>query len=315
MTTRLYSHDACLHHDTGPHHPERIARLEAVLAALQDPSFAALERHEAPRVARDRLELVHPAGLIEAVLAAAPTSGHVHLDPDTVMSPGSGEAALRAAGAVVEAVDAVVEGRAANAFCAVRPPGHHAEPERPMGFCLFNSVAIGAEHARRRHGLARAAVVDFDVHHGNGTQAAFWADEGLFYGSTHQFPHYPGTGRADETGVYHNIANGPLRPGTGSEEFRRVFENRILGALDRFRPEILLISAGFDAHERDPLAQINLIEEDYAWATDRLAELAAIHAGGRIVSVLEGGYDLQALAASAAALVGRLMAADGTGSR
>jgi len=314
MTTRLYSHAACLQHDTGPHHPERIARLEAVMAALEQPEFAALERHEASQATRATLELVHPAAFVEAVLAAAPASGHIHLDPDTVMSPGSAEATLRAVGAVVDAVDAVAEGRASNAFCAVRPPGHHAEPDRAMGFCLFNSVAIGAEHARRRHGMARAAVVDFDVHHGNGTQAAFWADEQLFYGSTHQFPHYPGTGAADETGVYHNIANGPLRPGTGSEEFRRIFEAKILDALDRFRPEILLISAGFDAHERDPLAQINLIEEDYAWATDRLAEIAALHAGGRIVSALEGGYDLQALAQSAAAHVGRLMAAD-TGNR
>ena len=310
MTTRLYSHAACLQHDTGPHHPERIARLEAVMAALDGPAFAALERHEAPRAGRDRLELVHPAGFVDALLAASPASGHIHLDPDTVMSPGSAEAALRAVGAVVDAVDAVAEGRAKNAFCAVRPPGHHAEPEHAMGFCLFNSVAIGAEHARRKHGMARAAVVDFDVHHGNGTQAAFWSDEQLFYGSTHQFPHYPGTGAADETGVYHNIANGPLRAGTGSEEFRRVFEAKVLDALDRFRPEIVLISAGFDAHERDPLAQINLIEEDYAWATDRLAEIAATHAGGRIVSALEGGYDLQALAQSAAAHVGRLMAAD-----
>ena len=313
MTTRLYTHAACLDHDTGAHHPERIARMQAVLAALDDPAFAALERHEAPRVALDRLALVHPREHVDAVLAAAPTSGHVHLDPDTVMSPGSAEAALRAAGAVVDAIDAVVTGKAHNAFCAVRPPGHHAEPDRAMGFCLFNAVAVGAEHARRAHGLSRAAVVDFDVHHGNGTQAMFWSDEQLFYGSTHQFPHYPGTGAQDETGVYHNIANGILRPGTGSEEFRRIFEGRVLRALDHFRPEILLISAGFDAHERDPLAQINLVEEDYAWATDLLTEIADTHAGGRVVSVMEGGYDLQALAASAAAHVGRLMAADATG--
>ena len=181
-----------------------------------------------------------------------------------------------------------------------------------MGFCLFNSVAVGAQHARRAHGLSRAAVVDFDVHHGNGTQAAFWHDEQLFYGSTHQFPHYPGSGRDDETGTYHNIANAPLTPGSGSETFRAAFESRIIPALDRFRPEILLISAGFDAHERDPLAQINLIEEDYAWATDRLVEVADMHAGGRIVSVMEGGYDLQALAASAAAHVGRLLEAGKT---
>jgi len=224
------------------------------------------------------------------------------------LSPGSGEAALRASGALVDAVDAVVGGEVDNAFCAVRPPGHHAEPARPMGFCLFNSVAVGAEHARNAFGLARAAVVDFDVHHGNGTQAMFWDDEGLFYASTHQFPHYPGTGAVDETGAHGNIANAPLAPGSGSDAFRKAFERIVIPALDGFRPEIVFISAGFDAHERDPLAQINLVEEDYAWATDQLVAVADTHAEGRVVSVLEGGYDLSALASSAAAHVARLMA-------
>lgn len=309
MTTRFYTHNACLDHDTGAGHPERIDRLRAVNRAVETGSFDGLEHHEAPRATRDRLELMHPADHVEEVLAAVPQEGQRHLDPDTVVSPGSAEAALRAAGALVDAVDAVVTGKADNAFCAVRPPGHHAEPTRAMGFCLFNSVAIGAEHARQAHGLARAAVVDFDVHHGNGTQAMFWDDEGLFYGSTHQFPHYPGTGRPDETGRHGNIANAPLAPGTGSETFRKAFDEIVLPTLHDFRPEIVFISAGFDAHERDPLAQINLHEEDYAWATDRLAEIARDHAGGRVVSVLEGGYDLMALGSSAAVHIERLMAA------
>ncbi|MBT6203981.1 MAG: histone deacetylase family protein [Alphaproteobacteria bacterium] len=309
MTTRFYTHEACLEHDTGTHHPERIDRLRSVIAVLDDDRFAALDRHTPPKVARDRLELVHPAGYVEAVLAAIPESGHSYLDPDTVVSPGSGEAALRASGALVDAVDAVIAGKADNAFCAVRPPGHHAEPDRAMGFCLFNSVAVGAEHARNAHGMARAAVVDFDVHHGNGTQAMFWDEEGLFYASTHQFPFYPGTGAGDETGRHGNIANAPLAPGSGSDAFRQAFDQVVIPALDAFRPEIVFISAGFDAHERDPLAQINLVEEDYAWATDQLMAIAAVHAAGRVVSVLEGGYDLSALVASAATHVTRLMAA------
>jgi acetoin utilization deacetylase AcuC-like enzyme len=309
MTTRFYTHDACLRHDTGPGHPERIDRLRSVRLAVDSERFSNLDRHEAPIAVRECLERVHPAEYVDEVLAAVPQEGQRHLDPDTVVSPGSAEAALRAAGALVDAVDAVVTGKADNAFCAVRPPGHHAEPTRAMGFCLFNSVAVGAEHARQAHGLARAAVIDFDVHHGNGTQAMFWDHAGLFYASTHQFPHYPGTGRADETGRHSNIANAPLAPGSGSEAFRKAFDEVVLPALHGFRPEIVFISAGFDAHERDPLAQINLNEEDYAWATDRLAEIAADHAGGRVVSVLEGGYDLQALGASAAVHIERLMAA------
>ncbi|MBC6441403.1 MAG: histone deacetylase family protein [Rhodospirillales bacterium] len=309
MTTYFYTHEACLRHDTGPHHPERIDRLHSVLSRLEDHDFDPLVRHEAPEAPRDRIALAHPRAYVDAVLDAIPAEGHRHLDPDTVISPGSGEAALRATGALVAAVDAVIGGKADNAFCAVRPPGHHAEPQRPMGFCLFNSVAVGAEHARDRHDLARAAVIDFDVHHGNGTQAMFWSDEGLLYASTHQFPHYPGTGAADETGAHGNIANAPLAPGSGSDAFRKAFERTVIPALDAFRPEIVFISAGFDAHERDPLADINLNEEDYAWATDQLLAVADTHAAGRVVSVLEGGYDLQALGASAAAHVSRLMAA------
>ena len=308
MTTLLYTHPACLEHDPGPYHPESPARLRAVLAALDAPEFAALDRREAPEAVIDDIARVHPRGFVERLLAAVPLSGHVGVDADTVMSPASGRAALRAAGAVVAAVDAVVAGDADNAFCAVRPPGHHAEPGRAMGFCLFNNVAIGALRARRAHGIARVAVIDFDVHHGNGTQARFRDDASLFYASTHQFPLYPGTGAASETGIG-NIVNVPLPPGAGSREFRFAFDREILPALDAFRPEMLLISAGFDAHKSDPLAQLRLADSDYAWVTEQLLQLAERHAEGRVVSTLEGGYDLDALASSAAAHLRVMMAA------
>jgi acetoin utilization deacetylase AcuC-like enzyme len=306
MTTLLYTHPACLDHDPGRHHPESPARLRAVLAALDAPEFARLERREAPEAALDDIERVHPRSFIERLLAAVPASGHVAIDADTVLSPPSGRAALCAAGAIVAAVDAVVAGEADNAFCAVRPPGHHAEPGRAMGFCLFNNVAIGALRAREAHGLARVAVIDFDVHHGNGTQARFAADPSLFYASTHQFPLYPGTGAARETGVG-NIVNVPLPPMAGSAEFRLGVAREILPALDAFRPEIVLISAGFDAHRKDPLAQLLLDEADYAWVTEQLLEVARRHAGGRVVATLEGGYDLAALGASVAAHIRVLM--------
>src|SRR5246127_4060241 len=280
MTTFLYTHPACLEHDPGRHHPEGPARLRAVLDALADPEFARLERREAPEAALEDLVAVHPRAHVDRVLRAVPKSGHVGIDADTILSPASGGAALRAAGAVVAAVDAVVAREAENAFCAVRPPGHHAEPQRAMGFCLFNNAAIGALRAREVHGLARVAVVDFDVHHGNGTQAAFEADETLFYASTHQFPLYPGTGSASETGVG-NVVNVPLRPMAGSSHFRFGMSERILPALDAFRPELVLVSAGFDAHRRDPLAQLMLEEADYAWVTEKLLEVAYTHAEGR----------------------------------
>jgi acetoin utilization deacetylase AcuC-like enzyme len=306
MTTLLYTHPACLAHDPGRHHPESPARLRAVLAALEEREFAGLERREAPEAAREDLFRVHPRRHVEGVLGAVPQTGHVGIDADTVLSPASGEAALRAAGAVVAAVDAVVRREADNAFCAVRPPGHHAEPRRAMGFCLFNNAAIGALRACEVHGLARVAVVDFDVHHGNGTQAAFEADGSLFYASTHQYPLYPGTGTASETGVG-NIVNVPLRPMAGSNQFRLGLTQRILPALDAFRPELVLVSAGFDAHRSDPLAQLMLDEADYTWVTEKLLEIAYRHAEGRLVATLEGGYDLPALAASAAAHVRVLM--------
>jgi acetoin utilization deacetylase AcuC-like enzyme len=307
MTTLLYTHRDCLEHDPGPHHPESPARLQAVLEALSEPQFAGLDRREAPPAAIEDLRRVHPGRHVERILNAVPKTGHVAIDADTVISAASGRAALRAAGAVVAAVDAVVAGEADNAFCAIRPPGHHAEPGRSMGFCLFNNAAIGALRAREVHGLERVAVVDFDVHHGNGTQAAFASDPSLFYASTHQYPLYPGTGAASETGVG-NIVNVPLRPMSGSAPFRRAFDEHILPALDVFRPKLIIVSAGFDAHRDDPLAQLMLDESDYLWVTEQLVELACRHAEGRLVSTLEGGYDLEALGASAAVHVRVLMA-------
>ena len=306
MTTLLYTHSSCLDHDPGSHHPEAPARLRTVLAALSGPQYARLERRAAPEAALDDVLRVHSRHHVEHVLGAVPKAGHAAIDADTVLSPASGAAALHAAGAVAAAVDAVVAKEADNAFCAVRPPGHHAEPDRAMGFCLFNNAAIGALRAREVHGFERVAVVDFDVHHGNGTQAAFEADDNLFYASTHQYPLYPGTGAATETGVG-NIVNVPLRPMSGSGPFRVAMTGRVLPALDAFRPDLLLVSAGFDAHRSDPLAQLMLEEADYTWITERLVEIAFRHADGRLVSTLEGGYDLTALGASVAAHVRVLM--------
>lgn len=306
MTTLLLTHPACFDHDPGRMHPERPARLKAILAALDAPEFAALDRREAPPATREQISRVHSEFYVDRVLQAVPASGRVGLDPDTVMSSGSGEAALRAAGAVVAAVDAVVAGAVRNAFCAVRPPGHHAEASQAMGFCFFNNVAVGAEHARKHHGLSRVAVMDFDVHHGNGTQHMFERDSNLFYASTHQWPLYPGTGSADEVGVG-NIVNVPLRPMSGSREFRAAMSDIVLPALRRFRPDLVMISAGFDAHAADMLASLQFAESDYEWATEELTAVAEESAGGRLVSTLEGGYDLDALAASAAAHVRALM--------
>lgn len=305
--TILYTHDDCLEHNPGEGHPERPARLKAILAALDKPEFAGLDRREAPFAERAHLEFVHPAYFVETVLALAPAHGHAMLDGDTVMSPGSDRAALRAAGAVVAAVAAVCDGEAKTAFCAVRPPGHHAEPEQAMGFCLFNSIAVGAAVAQASHAVERVAIVDFDVHHGNGTEAMAETRPGWLYASTHQWPLYPGSGANRHRGPHGNIVNATLSPGAGSAEFRGAFEERILPALDAFRPELLMISAGFDAHRRDPLAGLELETEDFAWVTRALVEVAARHCGGRIVSTLEGGYDLAALADSTAAHVRVLM--------
>jgi acetoin utilization deacetylase AcuC-like enzyme len=304
MTTLLYLHPSSLEHDTGPGHPESSARMRALMAMLEREerkgALVGVERREPPRATREQLERVHTGRYVDAVLGAEPVSGYVRLDPDTVMSPGSGEAGLRAAGAAVVAVDALIGGEADNAFCALRPPGHHAEAERAMGFCLFNSVAVGARQALDVHGLERVSIFDFDVHHGNGTQHTFEREPRVQYLSTHQWPLYPGTGAREEKGVG-NIVNRPLPAGTGSGEWRRVVEADILPAIDAFAPALIMVSAGFDAHRADPLAMLELVEGDYAWVTARLRELAAQHAGGRVVSVLEGGYDLSALANSALA--------------
>lgn len=309
MTTILYTHTACFDHDPGRLHPESPARLKAVLAALEGPNFAALERRTAPAAEPEQIARVHPAHIVEEVLGAIPDSGYVGFDMDTIVSPGSREAVLRQVGAVCAAVDAVALGEADNAFCAVRPPGHHAEPSRPMGFCLFNGVAVGALQARAVHGHHRVAVVDFDVHHGNGTQAAFWDDQDLFYASTHQMPLYPGTGDTVERGRFNNILNVPLAPMSGSNEFRQAMRDRIFPPLAKFDPDFILVSAGFDGHEADPLAGLRLHEDDYAWVTSEILSIAGHACAGRVVSVLEGGYDLPALGASAAAHVRALMSA------
>lgn len=309
MSTIIYFHPACLEHDTGQGHPERADRLRAVKAALEAPEFAGLEWREPPEARRDQLLLAHPESHVDRIMDAIPSDGLVSLDADTLLSAGSGGAALRAAGAGCAAVDAVISGEADNAFCAVRPPGHHAEAVTPMGFCLFNSAAIAAQHARRAHGLHKVAVVDFDVHHGNGTQDIFFQDPGLFYASTHESPLYPGTGAADERGVADNIVNVPLPGYADGSALQIAFEGRLLPALERFGPELIIISAGFDAHAADPLATLCFEEEDFTWVTEQLVQAAAKLCGGRLISTLEGGYDLQALASSSAAHVRALMAA------
>jgi acetoin utilization deacetylase AcuC-like enzyme len=307
MSVLILTHGACVAHDPGPHHPECPDRWRSVTRALEDETFSTLPRAEAPQATREQILRVHPEAYLNAILESAPNQGdRVALDADTILSHGSIEAALRSAGAAVAAVDAVCAGRIRHAFCATRPPGHHAEPARPMGFCLFANAAIAARHAQAVHGVTRVAVADFDVHHGNGTQACFEADASLMLASSHQWPLYPGTGAPDETGVG-NIFNATLPPGADGAAFRAVWERLLLPALDAFAPELLIISAGFDAHVADPLAQLRLTEADFTWITAELCALAARHASGRVVSVLEGGYDLDALGSSVAAHVRALM--------
>ena len=308
MPVALFTHPACLAHDTGPYHPECPDRLRRVLQALEHPHFVDLLRESAPEATKAQLQRVHPPEYIESILSIAPAPGQgVQLDADTVMSAGSAEAALRAAGGAVAGVDAVMEGWAQAAFAAVRPPGHHAERGRAMGFCLFATAAVAALHARDRWGLQRVAVVDFDVHHGNGTQHIFERDPDLFYVSSHQWPCYPGTGAPGERGVADNLVNLPLRPGSGSTEFRQTWDGIGLPALEAWAPELIIVSAGFDAHRADPLAELRLETADFGWITDQLLVVADRYCGGKLVSVLEGGYDLDALAASAALHVRRLM--------
>ncbi len=312
MTTLLITHPCFLDHDTGPGHPERPDRMRAINKVLEHDLFNDLKRVEAPL--RDDVEaaiaLAHPQHYIDEIKASRPRPSEepVRLDPDTVLSPGSWEAALRAVSAGMMAVDEVMAGTVKNAFCQVRPCGHHAEATRAMGFCIFSNIAIAGMYARKRHGAERIAVVDFDVHHGNGTQDIFWSDKDLYLASTHQMPLYPGTGALNETGVG-NIINAPLRPGDGGEQFREAMESRVLPSLRNFAPDIVFISAGFDAHEDDPLANLRLKEADFAWATEKLVDIAEKQSGGRVVSMLEGGYNLTALARSVAVHVNRLMLA------
>ncbi len=310
MSTLVYTHTDCLKHEPGPSHPESPHRLKAVLEVLEAPEFKALAWREAPMGTRMQAMLVHDQDFVDAIADAAPDSGRVALDGgDTVMSPGSWAAVMRCIGAACAGVDAVMAGEADNVFCATRPCGHHAEPDRAMGFCIFNQAAIAAVHALQAHGLERVAVVDFDVHHGNGTQAAFFARPELFYASSHQSPLYPGTGSRTETGVSGNIVNVPLPPGCGSQLFRERIEADMLPALRAFKPDFIIISAGFDAHRLDPLAGMNLEDDDFGWVTERLMEIAGEQCAGRIVSILEGGYSGEGLAGGTAAHVRALMAA------
>jgi acetoin utilization deacetylase AcuC-like enzyme len=288
-------------------HPERPDRLRAVEQALEAEKFQALARAQAPMATLEQIALCHPMEYVEEIREASPKEGLVQLDADTSMSPGSFEAALRAAGGAILAVDEVFAKKTKNAFVATRPPGHHAETARPMGFCFFDNVAIAARHAQKQHGIGRVAIVDFDVHHGNGSQEIFWDDKSVMYCSTHQMPLFPGTGAVIESGEHNTVVNAPLRPGDGSDAFQAAVESRILPRLAEFKPELMIISAGFDAHMRDPLASINLDENDFVWATQKLMDIADRHADGRVVSVLEGGYDLRALGNSVAAHVNALM--------
>lgn len=309
MTSRLYTDAVFQAHDTGYGHPECGERLAAVLSALEGPEFAPLERRQPGAAHSEQLEAVHNARHVARLLESIPSRGNRLLDADTVVSPDSGQAALRAAGAVCQAVDAVVAGEVRNAFCAVRPPGHHATPARSMGFCLFNNVAVAAAHARSRHGLERVVIVDFDVHHGNGTQDFCWDRPNFMYVSSHQWPLYPGTGDSQERGGSDNVLNLPLRPGAGSAEMREAYSAKVFPAIERFRPELILVSAGFDAHCLDPLAGLEWTDDDYGWLGQRLVELADRLCDGRLVATLEGGYHLAALGRSVASQMREMMKA------
>ena len=307
MSTAFFTDPACLTHITPDGHPERVDRLRAILKALDGPAFATLDRRHAPPAPESEILRCHPQAYVDRIRASIPAEGIRQLDPDTWVSPGSWNAAVNGLGAALGALDAVIGGQVKNAFVAIRPPGHHAETATPMGFCLFGTVAIAAKRALDHHGLSRVAVLDFDVHHGNGTQDLLWNEARALFVSSHQFPLWPGTGEAHETGASNNVINLPLPPGTEGPAFREAWERVVFPRVEAFRPELILISAGFDAHADDPLAQMALQVADFDWITRRICDIADRHAGGRVVSVLEGGYNLTALAASVAAHVGVLM--------
>ncbi|MBO6755368.1 MAG: histone deacetylase family protein [Roseibium sp.] len=307
MSTLLLHHPSFLDHLTPIGHPERPDRLRAIDRILEHENFQALERDIAPIGAIEDIARAHPMGYIDQLHTLAPEEGLARVDADTTMSPGTWEAALRGTGAACRAVDEVIAKKVSNAFCATRPPGHHAEKNRAMGFCFFNNAAVAARYAQSMHGLDRIAIVDFDVHHGNGTQDIFWDDPTVMYCSTHQMPLYPGSGAANETGDADTIVNVPLAPGDNGPVFKEAMDVAVIPRLEAFRPDLVIISAGFDAHARDPLGGLNLVEADFAWATRQLMDVADRYSDGRIISVLEGGYDLEGLARSVAAHVMTLM--------
>lgn len=306
MTTHLYTHDIFAEHITPPGHPERPDRIRAVKDALSGDEFNALVRFETQMADEATFTYAHPENYLENIRNSVPEEGQTRLDPDTVLSPKSWQCVRHAVGGGLAALDAVISGESDNAFLAARPPGHHAETDTAMGFCIVNTAAVMARHAQKKHGLERIAVVDFDVHHGNGTQDIFYQDASVFYASTHQMPLFPGSGDKNETGVG-NICNAPLSSGMDGTGFREAFKEKVLPALDAFAPDLIIISAGFDAHHRDPLANINLVEDDFDWATGKLMDAAGRHCQNRVVSLLEGGYDLEGLANSCATHVTRLM--------
>jgi len=306
MTTHLYQHSACLDHEPGIYHPESPDRLRSVARKLADKYFKELVLVQAPIAEAKTISMAHDPKYVDYILQSIPKTGCYQLDPDTILSTGSGEAILRAVGGICAAIDDVLSGAANNAFCAMRPPGHHAEFSQAMGFCIFNNIAVGAKYAQKTYGLDKVAVVDFDVHHGNGTQHMFEFDANLFYGSSHQFPAYPGTGAKSETGVG-NIINVPLKPGSGSDLFQSAYTEVIFPELRKFNPDLLLLSAGFDAHIDDPLCQLNLQTSDFSWVTKELMLIAEGCCDGRLVSTLEGGYNLEALAECVGAHVSVLM--------
>jgi acetoin utilization deacetylase AcuC-like enzyme len=307
LNTLLISHPAGLAHDNGPGHPERADRIRVIERILEHEKFSTLIRAQSEEGTREQILRVHPESYLQALEQTSPRDGFARLDSDTTMCPGTLEAAMRAVGGVCQAVDEVMRRDVDNAFVAMRPPGHHAERATPMGFCFFNNAAVAARHALAVHGVERVAIMDFDVHHGNGTQDIFWSDPRVMYSSTHEMPAYPGTGAVSERGEYNNIVNAPLNAGDDSMHFREAMEVAVLPRIEAFRPDLVIISAGFDAHRRDPLGNINLVEADFAWATGKLMDIADQQSGGRLVSVLEGGYDLEGLGRSVAAHMLKLM--------